>query len=129
MHGQGTFEVVMSGEPAYGSDDGVILARMRLEKTFAGPLTATSVGHMLAANTPVKDSAGYVALERIIGTLEGKQGSFVVVHQGLLNRGAASLSVLVVPDSGSGALRGISGRMTLKNDAGKHTYNFDFELG
>jgi hypothetical protein len=128
MSVKGTFEITMSAEPPYDVADGITLARASLDKRFTGPLEATSVGHMLAARTPVEGSAGYVAIERVTGTLEGKRGTFVLQHSGIMTRGARSLSVNVVPDSGTGELRGISGRMDIQIVEGKHHYELDYEL-
>src|SRR2546429_291726 len=107
---KGTFEVVMQPEPPYDVVDGVSLGRAGFDKRFFGPLDGTGKVQMLAARTPVENSAGYVALERICGAVEGRRGTFVVVHTGLMTRGASSLSITIVPDSGTGELAGISGR-------------------
>jgi len=77
----------------------------------------------------VNGSAGYVAIERVTGTLDGKHGTFVLQHSGTMNRGASTLSVTVVPDSGTGELAGLSGRMNIQIVEGKHFYELDFELG
>lgn len=83
---------------------------------------------MLAAMTEVKGSAGYVAIERVTGTLLGKQGSFVLMHTGTMDRGAAQLVVQVVPDSGTEALTGLTGQMGIQITGGQHAYTFDFTL-
>ena len=113
-------------EPA--SVDGVSLGRMSLDKRFDGDLQATGSGEMLTALTPVKGSAGYVAIERVTGTLHGRTGSFVFQHSGTMHQGAQQLSITVVPGSGTGALTGISGTFTLSIVEGKHLYEFVFEL-
>lgn len=128
MNAKGTFEVKISAEPSPDPVEGVTLGRMRLEKRFAGALAGTSEGQMLASRTPVDGSAGYVALERVTGTLEGKEGTFVLQHSGVMTRGERSLTVTVVPDSGTGALRGLSGRMDIQIVEGQHLYDFEFEL-
>jgi len=125
---KGTFEVTLSAEPPHDVVDGVSLGRVGLDKRFAGPLEATSKGIMLAARGPVQGSAGYVAIERVTGSLAGRHGSFVLQHSGIMNRGAPSLTVTVVPDSGTGDLRGISGRMEIQIVEGKHFYELDYEL-
>lgn len=125
MKFKGTFEVTMQGEPPFDVHEGVSLSRASFDKKFAGPLQATSKVQMLAARTAVNDSAGYVAVERIVGTLDGKGGSFVVVHTGLMNRGARSLTIHIVPDSGTEALAGISGTMNIEIVAGQHHYEID----
>src|SRR5258706_10168790 len=112
------------------SDDveGADLGRMAIDKQFRGDLEGTSKGQMLAAGTAVKDSAGYVALERVRGTLNGRRGSFVLQHSGTLTRGAPELTITVVPDSGTEELAGLAGRMTITIEGGKHTYDFDYEF-
>lgn len=124
----GSFEVKMSGEPPYEVVDGVSLSRASFDKRFSGALEATSQVQMLAARTPVPNSAGYVALERIVGKLEGREGSFVVVHLGLMNQGAQSLTISIVPDSGTGALAGIAGQMSIRIEGGQHFYALDYTL-
>jgi hypothetical protein len=110
---KGTFTVEMQPQSEPNISDGVSLGRMSLEKTFACDLAATSRGEMLTALTPVKGSAGYVAIERVTGTLSGRSGSFVFQHTGTVNSGAQQLSIAVVPDSGTGALTGIFGTFKL----------------
>lgn len=128
MNAKGTFEIHMTAEPPYDVVDGVSLGRVRFDKTFSGLLQATSTVHMLGARTNVDASAGYVALERVTGTLDGKRGTFVLQHTGIMNRGARTLSVTVVPDSGTGELAGLSGRMDIQIVDGKHFYEFEYEL-
>ncbi|MBK6683223.1 MAG: DUF3224 domain-containing protein [Deltaproteobacteria bacterium] len=126
MIADGTFEVQMTGEPPYEVVDGISLSRASFDKRFSGPLNGTSKVQMLAARTKVPNSAGYVALERIVGELEGRSGSFVVVHLGLMNQGAQSLTIHIVPDSGTGALVGIAGKMTIRIEGGQHYYGLEY---
>jgi hypothetical protein len=84
---------------------------------------------MLTAGSVATGSAGYVAIERIAGKLKGREGTFVVQHNGIMNRGTPSLSVTVVPDSGTGQLAGLSGKFGVKIEQGRHSYEFDYELG
>ena len=104
-------------------------ARMLLDKQFHGDLQGTSKGQMLAAMTEMKDSAGYVAIEQVTGSLGGRSGSFALQHFGVTNRGMQELIVRVVPDSGTGELRGLSGVMTIDTSGGKHDYGFEYTLG
>ena len=124
----GTFEVkVLPQTPVLGVGDPSV-GRMALDKKFAGDLVATSLGEMLAAQTTTKGSAGYVAIERVRGSLHGRTGTFALQHTGTLNRGAPTLSVTVIPDSGTDELVGLSGSMTLENFEGQHSYRFDYTL-
>ncbi|MEO7497115.1 MAG: DUF3224 domain-containing protein [Massilia sp.] len=104
------------------------LGRNALDKQFHGDLAAHSRGEMLSALGEVKGSAAYVAIERVDGTLDGKRGSFALVHTGTMARGASTLTISVVPDSGTGELAGLSGAMSIKIVDGKHTYSFDYAL-
>jgi len=122
-HAAGTFEVKLTPQP----DDSPV-GRMTIAKEFHGDLEAASVGQMLASMSEVKGSAGYVAIEKLTGTLHGRAGGFVLQHRGVMNRGAAELSVTVVPDSGAGDLVGIKGSMNIIIEAGKHSYEFDYTL-
>jgi hypothetical protein len=124
----GTFETQAHPQPPYASADGVSLGRMSIEKRFDGDLAGAGQVEMLTAMTSVAGSAGYVAIERVSGTLHGRAGSFVLQHSGTMNRGEASLAVSVVPDSGTGALAGIAGTMKIDIVDGKHLYTFDYTL-
>lgn len=128
-HVAGPFDVTMSPEPRYETaDGGLVLGRLSLTKQFHGELEATSVVQMLSAGTAVKGSAGYVAIELVTGRLAGRAGSFVLQHSATMNRGQATLAVAVVPDSGTGDLAGLSGRMTIDIVDGQHSYGFDYTL-
>jgi hypothetical protein len=123
----GAFEVTMNPQPPYDSSDGVTLGRITIHKQFHGDLEATSTVEMLSAMTSVKGSAGYVAIERVRGALKGRDGSFVLQHTGTMNRGEPQLAVTIVPDSGTGALSGISGTMTIDIVDGRHRYALDYK--
>jgi len=124
----GTFDVKMSPQqPDEGFADSPV-GRMLLDKTFRGDLEATSKGQMLATMTAVKGSAGYVAIEQASGTLHGRRGTFALQHSGLMARGAPTLTITVVPDSGTGDLVGLAGSMDIILEGGKHSYEFDYTL-
>ena len=125
----GTFEVKLNPQPADDYADGTALARMTIDKELRGDLEGTSKGQMLSAGTPIRNSAGYVAIERVTGTLQGRAGTFILQHSGTMNRGAPSLVVSIVPDSGTDALEGISGTMIIDLSGGKHAYTLDYTLG
>jgi hypothetical protein len=124
---KGTFDVKTTPQPAAEGDDSGI-ARLLLDKHFHGDLEAASKGQMLAASGTVKGSAGYVAIEKVTGTLAGRKGSFVLYHQGTMNRGVPTLSVTVVPDSGTDQLTGLTGSMNIIIANGAHSYEFTYSL-
>lgn len=124
----GTFEVVMKPQREPDTTPGAKLGRMSLDKQFHGDLNGVGKGEMLTAFTDTDGSAGYVAIERVVGTLHGCQGSFVFQHSGTMNRGAQQLSISVVPDSGSGELTGLSGIFHIDNADGNHRYTFEYSL-
>ncbi len=128
MTATGTFEVKMKPQTDENVGDPTI-GRMSIDKQFHGDLEAASKGQMLATQGDVKGSAGYVAIERVIGTLSGRTGSFALQHTGTMNRGVPEQSVTVVPDSGTAELAGLSGKMTIKIADGKHLYEFDYAIG
>jgi len=125
----GNFDVRLSPLDAYAQGvDGVNLGRMSIDKQFHGALDASSKGEMLSAMTSVKGSAGYVAIEQVTGDLSGRKGSFVLQHFGTMNRGSDRLILEVVPDSGSGELMGLVGKMTITIEDGQHFYEFEYSL-
>ena len=124
----GTFEVVMQPLSEPDTVPGAALGRLSLDKQFDGDLLAVGKGEMLTALTGVEGSAGYVAIERVAGTLHGRNGSFVFQHAGIMSRGEQQLSISVVPDSGTEQLTGISGVFSLTIVDGKHGYVFDYSL-
>ncbi|MEO8026033.1 MAG: DUF3224 domain-containing protein [Bryobacteraceae bacterium] len=123
----GPFDVKLTPQQDESSESPA-LSRMTIDKQFHGDLEAVSKGQMLAAGTEVKGSAGYVAIERVTGTLSGRSGSFVLQHNATMDRGAPSLNIIVVPDSGTGELQGITGKMNIIIEGGKHSYEFDYTL-
>lgn len=128
-HASGPFDVKLTPQPAQDGTGGPTLGRFTLSKKFHGDLEATSEGQMLTAGTEVEGSAGYVAIERVTGTLNGRRGSFALQHTGVMNRGAPELEVTVVPDSGTDELTGLTGSMTIEiAPDGKHSYGFDYTL-
>jgi hypothetical protein len=124
----GTFDVKLGPLPTYNTDATAMVARLSIDKTFHGGLEATSIGEMLSAGTTVKGSAGYVAIERVSGQLDGREGMFVLQHSGTMTRGAAQLALSVVPDSGTGELVGLTGTMRIIIADGKHSYELDYSI-
>jgi hypothetical protein len=128
-HATGSFEVKIDPQPADEKGGGPAIGRMFLDKQFHGDLEATSKGTMLAAGTGAKNSSGgYVALEIVTGSLKGRAGTFVLQHSATMNRGIPQLSITVVPDSATGQLTGLAGKMNINVAAGKHTYDFEYTL-
>jgi len=126
MHATGSFDVKIV--PQADAGDGV--GRMTLDKRFHGELEAVSRGQMLAVMGKVEGSAGYVALERVEGSLGGRKGTFALQHSGTMHRGAPSLSITVVPDSGTEDLAGLTGKMDIRIEPdGKHFYDFEYTVG
>lgn len=125
----GTFEIKMTAQPPLSEVDGVVIAPIQFDKQFSGPLTATSVVHMIGTRGPVEGSAGYVAMERVTGTLDGKTGTFVLQHSGTMHAGEQALTVTVVPGSGTGELAGLRGTCSIDIVERKHHYALDYDLG
>ncbi len=128
-HASGSFEVDLKPQPLHHDPGDARLGRMSIDKRFSGALEATSQGEMLSAMTGVQGSAGYVAIELVTGTLDGKSGSFVLQHSSTMSRGAPEQNVTVVPDSGTSELAGLAGRMKIHVADGKHTYELEYTLG
>jgi len=123
----GEFEVKLKPQ-VMDDNGGGTLGRMSIDKTFHGDLDATSKGEMLTAGTAVQGSAGYVAMERVSGTLAGRSGTFVLQHNGMMERGVPGLMIRVVPDSGTDQLEGLSGTMSIEMNGGKHAYEFEYSV-
>lgn len=119
----GTFDVDVKPDPA-----GAEFGRMTIDKQFHGDLQGTSKGEMLSAFGSVEGSGVYVAVERVTATLHGRQGTFVLHHSGVMNRGQQTHNVEVVPDSGTADLQGLTGTMKIIMADGKHSYEFDYTL-
>ena len=125
----GTFEVKLLPMTPDGIAGDPLIGWMSIEKQFQGGLEGVSQGEMIGARTAVKGSAGYVAMERVSGSLGGRTGTFVLQHNGTMTRGTLELSVTVVPDSGTGELSGLEGRMRIDIAGGAHSYVFEYRLG
>ena len=128
MQAKGEFEVKRIPQEELDIGGGASVGHSRFEKRFRGPLDATSVVHMLAVMAPVPGSGAYVAMERIEGSLDGRRGSFFAQHNGVMDRGKPSLDLTVVPDTGTGGLVGLRGRIAIDIVDGKHFYTFDYDL-
>jgi hypothetical protein len=125
---KGTFAVTLLPLPFEGQEPESKLGRRSIDKQISGDLVATTRGQMLSAMTATAGSAGYVAIEQVEGQLAGKHGTFVLQHLGVMERGAQTLTINVVPDSGTGELQGISGEFTIRIEGGQHFYEFAYSL-
>lgn len=125
---RGSFDVDLQplAEESFPGDN--VLGRLDLEKTYRGDLEATATGEMLTARTAVKGSAGYVAVEHVDGTLGDRRGTFLLHHLGTMGHGEESLTITVVPDSGTGELEGLEGRLTIEIEDGDHFYGLEYTL-
>lgn len=129
MEAKGPFDVKLQALEPYNQDASAALGRRSIDKQFHGDLEATSQGEMLSAGGAVKGSAGYVAIERVTGTLHGRRGSFTLQHFATMTRGEPHLNIVVVPDSGSGELTGLRGAMKIViAEGGAHCYELEYEL-
>ena len=127
MHASGSFDVQVTPQ-AQDQAEGTMLGRMSLDKQFHGDLVGTGKGEMLTAGTDA-GSAVYVAIERVTGTLHGRAGTFVLLHNGAMTRDSQQLTITVVPDSGTSQLAGLAGNLTITIVDGKHLYDFEYSLG
>lgn len=125
---RGTFDVRAAPVAQDPLPDGTGLGRFSLDKQYHGDLEATGKGEMLTAETAVEGSAGYVATERVDGTLHGRRGSFVLLHRGTMGRGGQHLSIVILRDSGTGGLEGIEGELVVTIADGEHRYALDYTL-
>jgi hypothetical protein len=126
-HAAGPFDVKITPQEDKSADP--LLGRMTIDKQYHGDLEATGKGQMLTAGTAVKGSGAYVAIEKVDGTLHGRTGTFLLQHAGTMTQGAPQLVITVVPDSGTGQLAGLAGKMAIKiAEGGKHSYDFEYTL-
>jgi hypothetical protein len=125
---RGTFDVELAPLPPDAVEEVKTLGRMSIRKTFQGDVAGSSRGEMLTAATGTAGSAGYVAIELFRGTVGGRTGTFLLQHSGTMNRGAPSLAIAIVPDSGTGDLAGISGTLGIEISQGRHSYVLEHEF-
>ena len=104
------------------------MGRMTIEKQWHGAMEGASKGQMLTGGEVAKGSGAYVAIEKFIGTIDGRKGTLIFQHLGTMNRGATDLTITVVPDSGTDQLQGVNGKLTIKIEAGKHFYDFEYTI-
>ena len=127
-HAHGRFDVKLGPLTLADGLADASLGRLSIDKRFEGDLDATSKGEMLSAMSGVQGSAGYVAIERVTGTLHGRRGSFTLQHTGTMTRGEPGLVITVVPDSGTGELAGLAGTMSITITGKEHAYDLAYTL-
>jgi hypothetical protein len=126
-HATGSFDVKVT--PVEDKSDDPTLGRMMLDKQYHGDLEGVGKGQMLTAGTPAKGAGGYVAIEKVTGTLNGRSGGFVLQHNGIMSNNKPQMTIIIVPESGTGQLEGIAGRLTITiAPTGKHSYNLEYTL-
>jgi hypothetical protein len=127
LRASGAFDVRMAPIP-HDESMGVGVARFSLDKQYSGDLVGTGKGEMLSAMGNVQGSAAYVAIELVTGSMQGRSGSFVIAHRGVMTRGTPDLVISIVPDSGTGELAGISGTMAIDIRGRDHFYTLDYQI-
>lgn len=128
MRATGSFEVKLNPLDIYSDSDEAKIGRMSIDKVFEGDLVGTSQGEMLSGGSPAEGSAGYVAIERVTGTLHGKLGTFLLQHSGTMTPESQELTITVIPGTAIDDLEGLSGRMGIEIRDGQHFYWFEYEL-
>jgi len=123
-----TVEVRVATREPDSESPGMSLGKSRLDKQFAGDLLGISVVEMMSVGSPIQGSAGYVALEFVVATLAGRNGSFMLQHSGVMDRGASTLTLRVVPGSGTGELRGLTGSMSIDIVEKQHFYTLSYDF-
>lgn len=127
LEATGTFHIKMSPVDVAAGTPADAYGRMTIAKNYEGDIAGTGTGEMLGA-MGLDASGAYVAMERIVGTLNGREGAFTVVHYGVVESGRQELSIIIVPGSGSGDLTGIKGVYRLDIADGVHRYMLQYEL-
>ncbi len=124
-HARGTFTVKiqpLTPAPAEG------ISRFSIDKEIHGDLEATTKGEMFSAGDAKSGVAGYVAIEVVTGTLAGKRGTFALQHSATMDQSGRKMTVAVVPGSGTGELKGISGSFDIQLANGQHSYDLEYKL-
>jgi len=128
MKGNATGEFEVTLLPLQDDRAIPLFGRMTIDKVFKGDLSGTSQGQMISTGTAVANSAGYVAIERVEGLLDGRRGTFVLQHNAIMDKGVGTLNIVVVPDSGTDELVGLTGKLIITRADGKHSYDLEYEL-
>jgi Protein of unknown function (DUF3224) len=129
MKAKGEFQIQFEPQvPSFKGNHDIKIGRMSLRKKYTGALEALSIGEMLSATCPIPGHAGYIALEQVIGTLDGHKGSFVIQHFGIKDASSQEQRVEIIPGSGTGQLNNIKGSMTIRAEGQKHAYEITYSL-
>jgi hypothetical protein len=128
MRATGSFEVKLNPLDIYSDSEEAKIGRMSIDKVFEGDLVGTSQGEMLSGGSPSEGSAGYVAIERVTGSLHGKRGTFLLQHSGTMTPESQELTITVIPGTATDELEGLSGRMGIDIEDGQHFYWFEYSL-
>ena len=128
QNAQGTFEVKTAPLPPDEATAATSIGRFSLDKVYRGDLEGVSAGEMMGAGNPATGAAGYVAIEQVTGTLQGRSGSFALQHSSSMQGGKFDMNIRVVPGSGTGELAGIAGALTIIIESGKHSYKLEYTL-
>jgi len=126
QHATGTFEVKLTPQDDKTGDSS--MGRMAFEKQWQGELQGSSTGQMLTGGDVKTGSAGYVAMEKFTGSVKGRKGTLIFQHSAAMASGKGDLTITVVPSSGTDELKGITGKLTIKIENGKHFYDFEYAL-
>lgn len=128
QHASGTFTVDAWEPEPYDEQNEVTLARVRVRKTFSGDVAGTSTAELLMVAGSEEGQAAYVGVERIVGSVNGRAGSFVLLHHGIASPGAQSATWIVAPGSGTADLRGLNGAATISDGPeGAHSFTLDYD--
>ena len=125
QHAEGEFTIAMKPLTPAPADG---LTRFSINKMIHGDMEATTKGEVFAGGDYTKGTAGYVAIEVVTGSLEGKQGSFALMQMATMDASGPQLTAKVVPGSGTGALAGISGTFTMDPSGGRHRWTLEYVL-
>lgn len=123
---KGPFEVKSTPLPSDEVSQEVGAMRMRFDKRFSGAFEATGVVSMMGILSG--QSGGYVAIEKIVGSVDGHRGSFCFQHSCTMDKGTQKQSITVIPGTADGELTGLSGEMTIEIVNGQHFYVFNYSL-
>ena len=129
MHASGYFDVTLAPQAADNPQVRTAqIDRLSIDKKYHGDVKGTSTGQMQAIKDD-RDTGAYVALEKVVASLKGRSGTFMLMHYGYMNQGAVGRWLVeIVPNSGTGGLAGLSGTMKIIQKDEKHYYEIEYAL-